>query len=77
MKLKFLSKILYTLLLITWLCNDIIYGKYMLQLCNIDFVKKFNNPEPLNHFRRLVYHRRQGFNATNSIENLKIKEEMQ
>ncbi|CAG8603583.1 2791_t:CDS:2, partial [Diversispora eburnea] len=48
-----------------------------IKLCNIDFVKKFNNPEPLQYFRRLAYFRRQGSNATNSIENLKIKEEMQ
>ena len=47
------------------------------KLCNIDFVKKFNNPEPLQHFRRLAYSRRQGFNAINSVENLKIKEKMQ
>ncbi|CAG8558620.1 5622_t:CDS:2, partial [Diversispora eburnea] len=48
-----------------------------IKLCNIDFVKKFNNPEPLQYFRRLVYFRRQGSNVTNSIENLKIKEETQ
>ena len=46
------------------------------KLCDIDFVKRYNNPEPLQHFRRLAYFRRQGFNAINSIENLKIKEEM-
>ncbi|KAF0534960.1 helicase [Gigaspora margarita] len=44
---------------------------------NIDFVKKYNNPEPLQHFRRLAYFRRQGSNATKAIENLKIKEKMQ
>ncbi|RIB23784.1 origin of replication binding protein [Gigaspora rosea] len=48
-----------------------------IKLCDIDFVKKFNSPEPLQHFRRLAYFRRQGFNAINSVENLKIKEEMQ
>ena len=47
------------------------------KLCDIDFVKRYNNPEPLQHFRRLAYFRRQGSNAINSIENLKIKEEMQ
>ncbi|CAG8840602.1 14766_t:CDS:2, partial [Gigaspora margarita] len=47
------------------------------KLCDIDFVKRYNNPEPLKHFRRLAYYRRQGFNTTNSIENLKIKEKMQ
>ncbi|RIB24713.1 hypothetical protein C2G38_2167771 [Gigaspora rosea] len=47
------------------------------KLCNLDFVKRFNNSETLQHFRRLVYFRRQGANAINSIENLKIKEEMQ
>jgi len=26
-----------------------------INLCNISFVKKFNNPEPLRHFRRLAY----------------------
>ncbi|CAG8804381.1 8464_t:CDS:2, partial [Gigaspora rosea] len=46
------------------------------KLCNLDFVKRFNNSETLQHFRRLVYFRRQGANAINSIENLKIKEEM-
>ncbi|CAG8807319.1 13742_t:CDS:2, partial [Gigaspora rosea] len=30
-----------------------------------------------DHFKRLAYFRRQGSNAINSIENLKIKEEMQ
>ncbi|CAG8852232.1 29701_t:CDS:1, partial [Gigaspora margarita] len=48
-----------------------------IKLCNIKFVERYNNPEPLQHFRRLAYFRRQGSNATNSIENLKIKEEMQ
>ena len=47
------------------------------KLCDIDFVKRYNNPEPLQYFRRLAYFRRQGSNVTNSIENLKIKEEMQ
>ncbi|CAJ0836198.1 12197_t:CDS:2 [Entrophospora sp. SA101] len=47
------------------------------KLCDINFVKRYNNPEPLQYFRRLAYFRRQGSNATNSIENLKIKEEMQ
>ncbi|CAJ0873573.1 5298_t:CDS:1 [Entrophospora sp. SA101] len=47
------------------------------KLCDIDFVKRYNNPEPLQHFRRLAYFRRQGSNATKAIENLKIKEEMQ
>ncbi|CAG8617704.1 9_t:CDS:2 [Diversispora eburnea] len=32
-----------------------------IKLCNIDFVKKFNNLEPLQYFRRLAYFRRQGF----------------
>ncbi|CAG8718658.1 895_t:CDS:2, partial [Gigaspora rosea] len=48
-----------------------------IKLCDVDFVKTYNNPEPLQYFRRLAYFRRQGSNATNSIENLKIKEEMQ
>ncbi|CAG8828016.1 9962_t:CDS:2 [Gigaspora margarita] len=47
------------------------------KLCDIDFMKRYNNPEPLQYFRRLAYFRRQGSNAKNSIENLKIKEEMQ
>nr|CAG8649359.1 913_t:CDS:1 [Entrophospora candida] len=47
------------------------------KLCDINFVKRYNNPEPLQHFRRLAYFRRQGSNATKAIENLKIKEEMQ
>ncbi|CAG8460345.1 5668_t:CDS:2 [Scutellospora calospora] len=44
---------------------------------DIDFIKRYNNPEPLQHFRRLAYFRRQGSNSINSIENLKINEEMQ
>ncbi|CAG8821937.1 42975_t:CDS:2, partial [Gigaspora margarita] len=30
-----------------------------IKLCDINFVKKFNSPEPLQHFRRLAYFRRQ------------------
>ena len=26
-----------------------------INLCNANFIKKFNNPEPLRYFRRLVY----------------------
>ncbi|CAG8827502.1 29094_t:CDS:2, partial [Gigaspora margarita] len=29
------------------------------KLCDIDFVKRYNNPEPLQYFRRLAYFRRQ------------------
>ncbi|RIB11429.1 hypothetical protein C2G38_2203417 [Gigaspora rosea] len=42
-----------------------------------DFVKRYNNPEPLQHFRRLAYFRKQGSNAINSIENPEVKKEMQ
>ncbi|CAG8825047.1 46398_t:CDS:2, partial [Gigaspora margarita] len=31
-----------------------------IKLCDVNFVKKFNSPEPLQHFRRLAYFRRQG-----------------
>ncbi|CAG8783653.1 28869_t:CDS:2 [Gigaspora margarita] len=47
------------------------------KLCDIDFVKKFNSPKPLQHFRRLAYFRRQGSNTIKAIENLKIKEAIQ
>ncbi|CAJ0830229.1 8848_t:CDS:2 [Entrophospora sp. SA101] len=47
------------------------------KLCDIDFVKKFNSPEPLQHFRRLAYFRRQGSNTIKAIENLKFKETIQ
>nr|CAG8474103.1 12931_t:CDS:2 [Entrophospora candida] len=50
---------------------------YLWRIYASDFVERYNNPEPLQHFRRLAYFRRQGYNAINSIENLKIKEEMQ
>ncbi|CAG8856487.1 41471_t:CDS:1, partial [Gigaspora margarita] len=30
-----------------------------IKLCNIKFVERYNNPEPLQHFRRLAYFRRQ------------------
>jgi len=40
-------------------------------------VERYNNPESLQHFRRLAYFRRQGSNATKAIENLEVKEEMQ
>ena len=48
-----------------------------IKLCDKDFVKTYNNPKPLQYFRRLAYFRRQGSNAKKAIENLKIKEEMQ
>src|SRR6185369_9389372 len=48
-----------------------------IKLCDKDFVERYNNPEPLQYFRRLAYFRRQGSNATEAIKNLKIKEEMQ
>ncbi|CAJ0850941.1 4497_t:CDS:1, partial [Entrophospora sp. SA101] len=48
-----------------------------IKLCNIDFVKTYNNPEPLQHFRRLAYYRRQGSDEVKALENLKIKEAMQ
>ncbi|CAJ0835973.1 13410_t:CDS:2 [Entrophospora sp. SA101] len=47
------------------------------KLCDIDFVKIFNNSEPLQHFRRLAYFRRQGSNAIKALENLKFKETIQ
>ena len=47
------------------------------KLCNIDFVKRFNNPEALLHFKRLTYFRGQGSNTIKaSSENIKIKEVM-
>src|SRR6185369_12135898 len=48
-----------------------------IKLCDINFVERYNNPESLQHFRRLAYFRRQGSNATKAIENLEVKEEMQ
>ncbi|PKY58734.1 hypothetical protein RhiirA4_513394 [Rhizophagus irregularis] len=48
-----------------------------INLCNISFVKKFNNPEPLRHFRRLAYFRRQGSDAIKALEGLKTKETIQ
>ena len=47
------------------------------KLCNVDFVKKFNNPEALLHFKRLAYFRRLGSNAIKALENMKIKEAIQ
>ncbi|CAJ0830395.1 12886_t:CDS:2, partial [Entrophospora sp. SA101] len=47
------------------------------KLCDNGFVKKFNSPEPLQHFRRLAYFRRQGPDEVKALENLKIKEAMQ
>ncbi|GBB95689.1 hypothetical protein RclHR1_25960002 [Rhizophagus clarus] len=41
-----------------------------INLYNISFVKKFNNPEPLRHFRRLAYFRRQGFTGIDDIRTL-------
>jgi len=48
-----------------------------INLCNISFVKKINNPEPLRHFRRLAYFRRQGLDAIKVLEGLKTKETIQ
>ena len=48
-----------------------------INLCNISFVKKFNNPKPLRHFRRLAYFQRQGSNAIKVLEGLKTKETIQ
>jgi len=48
-----------------------------INLCNISFVKKFNNPEPLRHFRRLAYFRRQGSDAIKVLEGLKTKKTIQ
>ena len=45
-----------------------------INLCNTSFVKKFNNPEPLRHFKRLLYFRRQGSDAIKALEWLKTKE---
>ncbi|CAI2200324.1 17248_t:CDS:2, partial [Funneliformis geosporum] len=42
-----------------------------INLCNTNFVKKFNNSESLRHFRRLAYFRRQ------ALEGLKTKEVIQ
>ncbi|CAJ0848450.1 6331_t:CDS:2 [Entrophospora sp. SA101] len=42
-----------------------------------DFVKNFNSPKPLQHFRRLAYFQRQGSNAIKALENLKFKETIQ
>ena len=47
------------------------------KLCDKDFVERYNNPEPLQYFRRLAYFRRQGSDEVKALENLKIKEAMQ
>ena len=36
-----------------------------IKLCDVNFVKTYNNTEPLQYFKRLAYFRRQGSNATN------------
>ena len=48
-----------------------------INLCNVNFVKKFNNSEPLRHFRRLAYFRRQGSDTIKALEGLKTKEVIQ
>ncbi|CAG8533025.1 6148_t:CDS:2 [Cetraspora pellucida] len=40
------------------------------KLCDKDFVKRYNNPEPLQYFRRLAYFRRQGFSDINDTNIL-------
>ncbi|RIA81090.1 hypothetical protein C1645_837555 [Glomus cerebriforme] len=44
-----------------------------INLCNISFVKKFNNPEPLRHFRRLAYFRRQDSDAIKVLEEVFVQ----
>ncbi|CAG8709603.1 21106_t:CDS:1, partial [Gigaspora margarita] len=56
-----------------WGMNNDIWIK----LCDIDFIKKFNSPEPIKHFRGLAYYRRQSPDEVKALENLKIKEAMQ
>jgi len=41
------------------------------KLCNIDFVKRLNNPEALLRFKRLAYFQRQGSNAIKALENIR------
>ncbi|CAG8835705.1 11158_t:CDS:2, partial [Gigaspora margarita] len=41
-----------------------------IKLCDVNFVKKFNSPEPLQHFRRLAYFRRQGPDEEESQDSM-------